>query len=151
MATAAKVINKALTSLGVNNELSPPDEYLQEQFFDLLVEMIELWSSININLGITIPTVPSDELGNPAETDMAMYTTLAMDGQDIVKVSASASLRVKQKRAYGAMKAAYGIWPEQSMPGSMPLGQGVNIGPRSKRYFPEPNSTGANNDTALGG
>ena len=113
--------------------------------------MIELWSSVNIQLGITLPTVPSDDLGNPPETDMAIYTSLAIDAQDTAKVVASAALRVRQKRSYGAMKAAYGIWPEQSMPGSLPLGQGVNFGPRSKRYFPEPDSIGANNDTALGG
>ena len=151
MATAAAMVDKALTALGVNNELSPPDEYLQEQFFGLLTEMIEVWSSINIQLGITLPTVPSDELGNPPETDMAIYTALAIDGQDTAKVAASAALRVRQKKSYTAMKASYGIWAEQSFPGSLPLGQGVNFGPRSKKYFPEPDSIGANNDTALGG
>lgn len=151
MATASLIVNKALIALGISNELSPPDEYLQEQFFNLLTEMLELWSSVNIQLGITLPTVPSDELGNPDETTMAIYTALAIDGQDTAKVVASAALRVRQKKAYIAMKASFGIWAEQSMPGSLPLGQGVNFGPRSKRYFPEPDSVGSNSDTALGG
>ena len=150
MTTAAKIVNKALISLGVHNELNPPDEYLQEQFFELLIDMLNRWSSINIDLGITLPTVPSDELGEPESTTTALYTSLAIDGQDIAKVTAKAGLRRRQKIAYRDMKAAFGIWPEQSMPSSMPVGQGVNLGPRSKRFFPDTNTVGADSTDSLG-
>jgi len=150
MTTAAKIADKALQALGVQNELNPADEYLQEQFFDLLIEMINRWSSVNIDLGITIPSVPADDLGEPESTTEAIYTSLAIEGQDIAKVAASAALRVRQKKAYRSMKSAFGLWPEQSMPSSMPVGQGNNLGPRSRRYFPDVDTIGADTDTSLG-
>ena len=150
MATASNIIDQSLQALGVQNELSEPDEFLQEQFFNALIRMINRWSSINLDLGITIPTVPADELGNPESTDDAMITALAIDGQKIAKVVAPVSLRKDNKIYYRQMKAAFGLWPEQSMPSSMPLGQGNNIGPRTKRFFPEVDTVGADSNTSLG-
>ncbi len=150
MATAATVINNALINLGVHNELNPPDEYLQERFFETLIKMINRWSSINLDLGITIPTVPADELGNPESTQEAIETSLAIAGQKIAKVSASPALRKDQKIYYREMKAAFGLWPTQQFPSSLPFGQGVNDGPRTKRFFPEPDTVGADTNTSLG-
>jgi hypothetical protein len=150
MTAATTIVKKALTSLGVENQLQPSDPYLQEQLFDLLSEMLLRWSSINIDLGITLPTIPADDLGEPESTTEAIYTSLAIDGQDIVKVAASPALRRRQKIAYRDMKSAFGLWPEQAMPSSVPYGQGNNFGPRSKRYFPEPDSIGADDNTSLG-
>lgn len=150
MATASQIIDQSLQALGVQNELSDPDEYLQEQFFKALIRLINRWSSINLDLGITIPTVPADELGNPESTDDAMITALAIAGQKIAKVIATAALRKDQKIYYREMKAAFGLWPEQSMPSSMPYGQGNNFGPRNKRFFPEVDRVGADTDTAVG-
>jgi len=150
MATAATIIDQSLQALGVQNELSDPDEFLQEQFFNALIRLINRWSSINLDLGITIPTVPADELGNPESTDDAMITALAIDGQKIAKVVAPVSLRKDNKIYYRQMKAAFGLWPEQSMPSSMPLGAGNNIGPRTKRFFPEVETVGADSNTSLG-
>ncbi len=65
MSTAATVINESLQVLGIHNELNAEDEYLQEQFFNALIRLINRWSSVNIDLGITIPSAPADELGNP--------------------------------------------------------------------------------------
>jgi hypothetical protein len=150
MTTAAKIVNKALTALGVHNELNPPDEYLQEQFFELLVEMLNEWAGVPIGLGLTIPTVPADELGEPESSTIAIYLSLAIEGQDTAKVQAKISLRRRQKVSYRKMKAAFGLWPEQSMPPSMPLGQGNNLGPRTKRFFPEVETIGSDADTGLG-
>lgn len=150
MATANDIVNGALEHLGILNELSPPDEFLQERFFKALIRLINRWSSINLDLGITIPTVPADQLGNPESTDDAMMTSLAIAGQKIAKIVAPASLRKDQKIYYREMKAAFGIWPEQSMPASMPFGQGNNFGPRSKRFFPEVDTVGADTNTGLG-
>ena len=150
MTTAAKIVDRALQALGVQNELNPADEYLQEQFFDLLIDMLNRWSGINIDIGITLPTVPADDLGEPESTTEGIYTSLAIEGQDIAKVVASAALRRRQKIAYRAIKTAFGIWPEQSMPNSMPIGQGNNLGPRTRRFFPDTNVVGADSTESLG-
>lgn len=150
MATAITIVNGALEELGIHNELNPEDEFLQEKFFDQLIRMINRWSSINLDLGITIPDDPADELGNPESTDDAMITSLAIAGQKIAKVVATAALRRDKKVYYRQMKAAFGLWPEQSMPSSMPLGAGNNIGPRTKRFFPEVETVGADTNTGLG-
>ncbi len=150
MATAAEVINNALINLGVHNELNPEDEYLQERFFETLIKMINRWSSINLDLGITIPTVPADELGNPESTQEAIETSLAIAGQKIAKVTASVALRKDQKIYYREMKAAFGLWPTQPFPSSLPFGQGINDGPRTKRFFPESDTVGADTNTSLG-
>ena len=150
MATATDIITNALTDLGVVNELSPADPYLEEQFFNTLIRLINRWSSVDIALGITIPTVPADELGNPESTDDALSTSLAIAGQKIAKVTASAALRKDQKIYYRQMKAAFGLWPQQSMPSSMPIGAGNNIGPRSTRFFPNVDTVGSDSDTGLG-
>ncbi len=150
MSTASTIVNKALQALGVQNELNPPDEFLQEQFFQLLTEMINEWSSINLDLGITIPTVPADLLGEPESTTTALYTSLAIEGQMIAKVEAKAALRRRQKIAYRNMKSAFGLWPQQPFPSSLPFGAGVNDGPRTKRFFPEPDQVGSDTNTGLG-
>jgi hypothetical protein len=141
MTTAANLISQALIDLGVENELSVPDEFLQSQAFKALIRMINRWTSVGIDLGITIPTVPADDLGNPDDTEDAIATSLAIAVQKIAKRSASASLRKDQKIYYRQMKAVYVPTPVQQYPSSMPFGQGVNIGPRTKRYFPEPEAS----------
>jgi len=150
MSTAAAIVNKALQALGVQNELNPPDEFLQEQFFNLLIEIINMLSSINLDLGITIPTAPADLLGEPESTTTAIYTLLAIEGQMIAKVEAKAALRRTQKISYRNMKSAFGLWPTQPFPSSLPFGQGINDGPRTKRFFPEPDTVGADTNTSLG-
>ena len=150
MATASQIIDQSLQALGVQNELSEPDEFLQEQFFKALIRLINRWSSINLDLGITIPTTPADELGNPESTDDALLTSLAIAGQKIAKVIAPGPLRKDQKIYYREMKAAFGLWPEQSMPSSMPFGQGNNLGPRTKRFFPNVDVVGADSNTGVG-
>ena len=140
MTTAASVINQALVDLGVENQLSPPDPFLQEQAFDALIRMINRWTSVGIDLGITIPTTPADELGNPDDTEDALGTSLAIAVQKIAKRSASAALRKDQKIYYRQMKAVHVSTPVQEYPSSLPFGQGVNTGPRSKRFFPDPNA-----------
>lgn len=137
MATAADVIDGALESLGVNNELSISDPYLEGRLFKALVRLLNRWVEAGIDLSITIPTVAADELGNPSSTDDALITSLAIVSQKIVKTSASLALKKDQKIFYRQMKAAYGLWPQQSMPPTLPFGQGNNLGPRSKRFFPE--------------
>jgi hypothetical protein len=150
MATAATIVDNALINLGVHNELNPADEYLQEKFFDTLIKMLNRWSSINLDLGITIPTAPADELGNPESVQEALETSLAIAGQKIAKVLASSSLRKDQKIYYREMKAAFGLWPEQQLPNSMPYGQGINVGPRTRRFFPEPDQVGADTNNSVG-
>ena len=109
MSTAADIVNRALRSLGVLNQLNPADEFLQEQLFGNLVDQLNRWASISIALGVTIPTVPASELGEPESTTEAIYTTLAILSQDIVKVVASVALRRRQKIAYREMKTAFGL------------------------------------------
>lgn len=150
MATAADIVNGALLELGIVNELSPSDAFLEERFFKALIRLLNRWAAANISLGITIPTVQADELGNPESTEDCLMASLAIAGQKIAKVKASAALRVDQKKYYRQMKAAFGLWPEQSMPGSMPIGAGNNIGPRSQRFFPEVDTVGSDTDTSLG-
>lgn len=150
MATAAEVIRGAQQFLGIFNELNPPDAFLEGEFFKELIRLINRWSSVNIDLGITISTVPADELENPASTDDALMSSLAIAGQKIAKVIAPASLRKDQKIYYRQMKSAFGLWPEQPFPASLPLGQGVNNGPRAKRFFPDTNTIGADSNTSLG-
>ena len=100
MATATAIVTGALQALGIVNALSAADPFLEEQLFKALIRMINRWSSINLDLGITIPTAPADELGNPESTDDAMMLTLAVNTQQIVKVTASPSLRKNQKIFY---------------------------------------------------
>lgn len=141
MTTAASLINQALTDLGVENELSPSDPFLQEQSFNALIRMLNRWLSVGIDLGITLPTVPADDLGNPDDTEDAIATSLAIAVQKIAKRPASPALRKDQKTYYRQMKAVYVSTPVQDYPSSLPLGQGVNLGPRSRRFFPDPEAT----------
>jgi len=133
MATAADIVGGALEDLGIKNELSPSHPDLEGKFFAALIRLINRWSSINIDLGITIPTVPADELGNPESTEDALIASLAISGAKIAKVVPSLSLRKDQKIYYREMKAAFGLWPQQAYPSSMPIGQGNNLGPRARR------------------
>lgn len=130
--------------------MSPPDPFLQDRFFKALIRLLNRWSAANIDLGITIPTVPADELGNPESTEDALLTSLAIAGQPIAKVAASNALKKDQKLFYRQMKAAFGLWPEQAFGRNMPFGQGNNFGPRTKRFFPEPDTIGADSNTSLG-
>lgn len=150
MATAASIIDNALNELGIVNELSPSDPFIEERVFQALIRMLNRWAGANIALGITIPTVPASELGNPESTEDAIITSLAIASQKIAKVKASAALRTDQKKYYRQMKAAFGLWPQQSMPHSMPVGQGNNLGPRTKRFFPEVDTVGSDSSTSLG-
>ncbi len=136
MTTAADIVSQALTDLGVQNELSTPDEFLEAEAFKALIRMINRWSSVGIDLGITIPTKPADDLGNPDNTEDALATSLAIAVQKIAKRPASPALRKDQKTYYRQMKAVYVPTPVQEYPSSLPLGQGVNTGPRSRRFFP---------------
>jgi hypothetical protein len=150
VATAITIVDGALQALGVSNELNPDDPYLQEQFFNALVRLLNRWAAANIGLGITIPTASADELGNPASTDDCLMLSLAVAAAQIAKVTPSVSLRKNQKIFYRQMKAAFGLTPEQAFPSSLPLGQGNNGGPRAKRFFPEPDQVGSDDNTAIG-
>ena len=71
MATANEIVQLSLKYLGVQNQLTPADPRVVDDTFNELVDMLNRWASVGIDLGITIPTDISDELGNPAETKTA--------------------------------------------------------------------------------
>jgi hypothetical protein len=150
MATANEIVQLSLKYLGVQNQLTPVDPRVVNDVFSELIDMLNRWASIGIDLGITIPTDISDELGNPAETKTALASALALEALPIAKVEIKPRVLSKYKRAYRSLKSAYGKTPSQLYPSSLPLGAGVNLGPRSKRYFPEPSIVGADDDSALG-
>ena len=131
MATANEIVQLSLKYLGVQNQLTPADPRVVDDTFDELVDMLNRWASVGIDLGITIPTNISDAL-------------------PIAKVDVSPRLLAKYKRAYRSLKAAYGKRPQQMFPSSLPMGAGVNLGPRSRRFFPEPAVVGTDDNNALG-
>ena len=150
MATANKILLNSQVELGVANSITPLEGELQQAAFDALVDMLNEWADVNINLGITLPTNPADELGNPVGTDTALSTSLALYTASIFRVDPARTLKRKQKKAYRRLKAAYGLWPAQDMPSSLPLGAGNKPGPYSRRFFPDTDGLGINGDTGLG-
>jgi len=150
MATANKILQNSQIELGVNNTLTPLEGELQQASFDALVDMLNEWAEVNIALGITIPTNPADELGNPAGTDTALSTQLALYTASIFRIDPSRTLKQKAKKSWRRLKDAYGLWPVQTMPNSLPLGQGNKGGPRTRRFFPNDDQLGINSDAGLG-
>jgi hypothetical protein len=150
MATANEIVQLSLKYLGVQNQLTPADPRVVDDTFNELVDMLNRWASVGIDLGITIPTDISDELGNPAETKTALASALALEALPVAKVDVTPRLLAKYKRAYRSLKAAYGKHPQQLLPSSLPMGAGVNLGPRSRRFFPEPAVVGTDDNNALG-
>ena len=150
MSTAQTIVDNALQDLGAQTELVPATPDTVARSLEALVDMLNRWASVTINLGITIPVLIGDELGEPSGVKTALESNLAIELQTIVKVDAKPRLFAKAKRSYGSMKAAFGLTPEQSFPASLPLGTGNTQQPRTKKFFAEPDSVGSSNNTGLG-
>ncbi|WP_299083058.1 hypothetical protein [uncultured Paraglaciecola sp.] len=147
MATAQKIVSDALTELRMQSELIPADPQLEQDALDRLIGMLEEWASAGIATGTTIPTLLSSELSNPRDIELGLAHSLALEMSTRAPQEPARRLLRAWRRSRRRIKARYGPNPEQAYPASLPLGQGNNIGPRSKRFFPEPTTLGNNSDS----
>lgn len=131
----------------MQSELIPADPQLEQDALDRLIGMLEEWASIGVATGVTIPTVLASDLNNPRDIELGLSHSLALEMTTRAPQEPARRLLRAWRRSRRRIKAKYGPNPVQQLPGKLPLGQGNNVGPRSKRFFPEPTTLGSNSDS----
>ena len=139
MSTAISVIHKAMYLMGAKSQVQSPDPNSVRILLEVLVEIIERWDSLNTNLGITLPTVTTDELGEPPWSTQAIYYTLCVDGAPLLRKTVTLDVLSKQNEFYADLLAVANPHPLPDYPDILPIGTGNMRGPKS-RVFYSPNT-----------
>lgn len=139
MATAQDIMTKAMYVMGEGSAMKPIDPSAYQVLFSVLIGMLTRWENLNTALGITIPATYTDELGNPVDTDSAIYYTLSLEGAPLFQKTLSMEARAIQQSLYNAMLTTYNPSPLPQYPSTLPVGQGNRRSGWDMAYYPPPN------------
>ena len=140
MSTAIDLINQALIDIGATSPIKPVAPESQNTAFTRLVQMLNKWIAKDINLGdsFVLPTGKADELGNDADTDLAIIQSLSL----LIATPLRRELSIEQKSqaadSYQDLLISSVARPEMPYPSTMPVGAGRRNAPFARRYYSEP-------------
>jgi hypothetical protein len=143
MSTANVRVNRALNLLGATSPIKKARPEVINLAFEVLVEMLNLWTAQNIALGLTIPTVIGDDIEEPSETVLAIDFNLAVTVAPYLFKDPTPAVINKARQTMQAMRTEFVALPATLYPNTLPLGSG-NTGPASgqtpigRKFYPEP-------------
>lgn len=136
MATAISIVNKALSLAGVATVIKPADPLLINESFNELVDMLNEFVELGLSLNITIPTDSADEVGNPAWSDAAFRTMLAVRVGPIFQKDTPIAVKVRAFDQENILLTRSAPFPLPEYPDNLPIGSGNERGPKSRVYYP---------------
>lgn len=140
MSTAIDLINQALIDIGATSPIKPVAPESQNTAFTRLVQMLNKWIGKDINLGdsFVLPTSKNDELGNNADTDLAIIQSLSLLIATPLRRELSIDQRTQAADSYQDLLISSVARPEMPYPSTMPVGAGRRRAPFARRYYTEP-------------
>ena len=78
MSTAIDVIQRALYTIGAHSEINPASPEMLVESFDYLVDLLRDWTGNDIDIGATIPTSQTSDLGEDSGSRHALILSLAI-------------------------------------------------------------------------
>jgi len=129
MSTGTTIVQKALQKIGAHSQIRKAGASSIEDGFEALMGMLQLWLSQGINIGFQPISTPGGEVGEPADTTLAIINNLALElapdregGKEVV----SQTLRNNARRGYLLVKGLYQnlTIPDKVISSTVPMGQG---------------------------
>jgi hypothetical protein len=135
---AIQAINRALFLNGGGSVVNPIDPNSLQEVFTELVNMLNEFLEIPLDLNITIPTDTADEIGNPAWSNAAFEFMLATRSAPLIQLDAPNWVKVRayELEDFLLTKSAPDEYPEY--PDTMPVGTGNMRGPKPRVFYPLP-------------
>ena len=141
MSTGTDIVLDALGAIGEHSIASPaPDESIQDGFIKLM-SMLEMWATMNINIGFTPIAVVAGDINEPMDTRNGIVSNLALllapdfdNGGNIVSESLLHNARIgfaHIKRFYQRISI-----PAKVISSTTGLGLGNHPGDRQRNFFP---------------
>lgn len=143
MTVATKIVNEALTLVGVASPISPPEAEQQATAFTVLVDMLNGWVNDATLIGESdtnpaiVPAAIADDINEAAWATKCLKALLALELCPYFRVEPSPSLNKLIGKAQEDLLIHGAPNPEPYYPGNLPVGQG-NYHPNSLTFFPEP-------------
>lgn len=147
MTTAAVIIDRSLKALGATSLLNPAAPELENDAFEYLIELLGRWAAQNTNFGVAIPNALGDDLEEPSFVTQAIIYTLASEVAPMARKDPSKQLLRLVSKTYKAMLVRIQPKPQQMYPNTLPIGAGNKTGPKSRTFYPEPETV--DNETGL--
>jgi hypothetical protein len=138
MSTAISRITRALYLNGAASPINPASQELKTIAFEDLQSMLINWAALNISLGITLPTNPTDELDNPPDTDLVIAYQLAVLSAPTFQLDAPYPVKAKAATLYTELLTTYAPHPLPEWPDTLPVGSGNMRGTKPRVFMPTP-------------
>jgi len=136
MTTAVELIRPALYLSGASSPINPAIPELENIALDVLRNMLYEWESLNINLGVTVPTELTTELNNPPDTNEVIKHRLAVRIAAYFQLSAPMNVKAEATRLYDNLLTVYAPHPLPEWPDTLPRGSGNTRGTKPQVFFP---------------
>lgn len=147
MTTAAVIVDRALKTLGATSVLNPAAPELTNDSFEYLVELLNRWAAQNTNFGALIPDVLGDDLEEPSFVTQAIIYTLGSEIAPMARKVPTKHFLQLVSKTYKSMLTRVNPRPKPKYPNTLPLGAGNKSGPKSRTFYPEPETV--DNETGL--
>ena len=138
MATAISLVTRALFLNGASSPINPATPELVQLAFQDLVDMLVEWAALNINLGVTIPENPADEINNPPDTNQVIRYQLAVYSAPTFKIQAPMDVKTQSDILFTRLLTTYSPHPLPEWTDTLPIGSGNTRGTKPRVFFPTP-------------
>lgn len=146
MTVATKIVNDALTLIGVASPISPPEAEQQSTAFSVLVDMLNRWVKDETLIGVdalnpaVVPSAISGDINEAPWATGALKALLAEALCPYFRVEPSPRLNLLISEAHETLLIHGAPNPEPTWPRNLPVGQG-NYAPYGQTFFPGPDET----------
>ena len=151
MSTAINIIQRALFLNGCSSELKPATQELIQICFEDLINFIYELDSINIELGLTVPTSLTDDIGEPSDTTKMFQSVLSVRTAPFFQKEAPRATKKLAKRQWSQLLTIYAPHPLPEWPDVLPVGAGNERGTRPRVYMPTPDALTDGDNNPLAG
>lgn len=142
MSTAKDIVLDALMLAGAHTVVNPAPVESQNRFFTSLVKMLAKWEADGICLCCLNDIVDiNTELGEPDWATVGLSANLAVYAAPFIQRPVPAFVRELARGEYNTIVGISAPPVDARLPSSLPIGAGNQWEPRSRTYYPEPDTT----------
>jgi hypothetical protein len=129
MWTKRKVIEKAFSEIGLASYVFDVTPEEMEDCLQRMDTMLAEWETLGIRLGYNLPADPDgsdedDPSGLPDTAIRAVYTNLGISIAPTFGKVVSIETKSAARQGFNAVMSKFSVIPEQSLPSTLPIGQG---------------------------
>lgn len=139
MSTGRELCEGALNIIGAHSPIKKAKGETFQVTFKTLQGILETYTSQGVAMGVTIPSVITEEVNEPPQVTVGLKYILAVKVAPFIRKTANVTAEIKKEAKAGRqiIRNQFGPKPGQCYPDNLNIGSGNKTRPIGAAFYPE--------------